>query len=616
MMVVLLFLFQFSSVILDLGNDYGFNHYAQNAHPALSASQSVVKPGWNAVDQDPEEALSQLYYEEYAMFCGDAQNSKVVSAVREWAMYAKFPLVYVDSLSDWNSLEYLPSVIFMDWSDVDTAMTLPVLRECVDAGVTLISCNLPSYESLRRSMPLRTLLGIRNYVTPEAQVTGYHMFGGFLIGGEVIYEPEDEEEREKRFDLATTIPWYQTGSAVETYMVAYVEDEVINDLLGEDADVALINNALPAIIWQHSLKDSRIFCVNGDYMESDIGIGLICAMMTQTKSYDLYPIVNAQSTAVVGFPWIAGGDNAVLREVYGRSQSEVLRDIVWPGIMAIMENNQSIPTCLMVPQLSYSENSAPTGKDLIYYMKLLGEEQAETGGFIPSDPSLPTIQKIQTDDAFLSENIPDYRFVSYAQGTLSNEEWNELISQEILTDLRTLILPPQSDETILSYRTQNITAQKTISDGFIHTYSDDLLLRSVETILGYSAIYIDMETIAAPLTQEDTWEERYEDLAANTKTYWNPFRGFESTSFSQSDERARRFLSLDYSQTRIDQTIRLNITAFEQEAFFLLRLPYDELNKIQGGSYKKIEEGVYLITATRDHVEIELKEKQQPFYYE
>ena len=54
----------------------------------------------------------------------------------------------------------------------------------------------------------------------EVTLDGIHLFEGFLLGGEVIYQAKDEEE-EKNQDMDLKIPWYVRGRAQKVIWSEY-----------------------------------------------------------------------------------------------------------------------------------------------------------------------------------------------------------------------------------------------------------------------------------------------------------------------------------------------------------------------------------------------------------
>ena len=65
----------------------------------------------------------------------------------------------------------------------------------------------------------RKVLGIRKIRQEDVELTGVNLFDGFLLGGQAIYQPADDKEKEERQDLPDHMPWYLLDSGCKTYMV-------------------------------------------------------------------------------------------------------------------------------------------------------------------------------------------------------------------------------------------------------------------------------------------------------------------------------------------------------------------------------------------------------------
>ena len=61
--------------------------------------------------------------------------------------------------------------------------------------------------------------------------------------------------------------------------------------------------------------------------------------------------------------------------------------------------------------------------------------------------------------------------------------------------------------------------------------------------------------------------------------------------------------------------VTLNISNFEEEAWFIFRTHGESIKRVEGAEYEEIEEDAYLITATDSNVRLELQEAQERFYY-
>jgi hypothetical protein len=411
------------------------------------------------------------------------------------------------------------------------------------------------------------------------------------------------------------ITWYYTDGGVETYMVGILSEEQKDTILGEMDNVAVLNGYLPAILWMHSLPEARVFVINGDYMEDATGLGILSAMVSRLDTYAIYPVINAQNVVINHFPWIAAGNNQVLEEMYNRNSKEVLRDVVWPSMVAIMEQNNIIPTCLLQLQFAYDGSETPLESDLMSYIKLLREVKAEVGLALSSDQTLTTEQKVAADQEHLTKWLPDFDFYSFASGHMSDEEWEAVEQDGLLPQVKTVFTEWEKGKDVIGYEAQSVTRQSGINYGFTHTFSDDLRLKSLETVLAYSSISVNMEKIAEPETQEDSWDKNYERLAANTSTYWKPYSAFDKTTLIQSDAKIRKFLALTYTQERRGNIVTVEIQNVTGEVDFLLRTFQEKVDQVEGGSFRLIEDGVYLVTANQPHMKITLDPLEPPYFY-
>ena len=76
---------------------------------------------------------------------------------------------------------------------------------------------------------------------------------------------------------------------------------------------------------------------------------------------------------------------------------------------------------------------------------------------------------------------------------------------------------------------------------------------------------------------------------------------------SESDERIRNFLAMDYTESRENDSIRLQVAGPNMPVWFLLRLGEGTIKDVTGGSWKKVEAQVYLIQAEEPEVIIRIK---------
>ena len=76
---------------------------------------------------------------------------------------------------------------------------------------------------------------------------------------------------------------------------------------------------------------------------------------------------------------------------------------------------------------------------------------------------------------------------------------------------------------------------------------------------------------------------------------------------SECDEHIRSFLAMDYKESRENNSIRLEIAGPQMPVWFILRTGEGTIDKVTGGTWKKVEEQVYLIEAQESSVVIQMK---------
>lgn len=596
MFVILLFMFQFTGVMKEQLSEYESNEYADDTTTSFQRSDAFL------AEQTSADACEVIYVGE----AGGAEES----VVKTWCSYRKrtffcsSSLALLDRLQD-DALQ----VLVVDGSKVTSEEEVAVLRREAQMGVTVIFATLPQSSVIREYRDLRELLGIRAVIADEIPLAGMHLFSGFLLGGEEIYEATEPGEEERQ-DMTPSVPWYTTGAGTKTYMVGTLSDETIEQTVDNEIraqyvgmeEEAAKNSLLPAILWRNSVDTAKIFCVNGDYLADISAVGILDAMMGETYDYDIYPVINAQNLVIADLPAFVSENEEEMQKRYSQSAQAVYQEIVWPSLTSIASRTGAKMTCMMTPQFTYTDEEEPDGENVTYYLKRLKEEHAEAGLSADSREGIPLSEKIKQDQTFWQTYAPSYRFLSlYADGVKSIGEESALPAE-----IRTVALGSGASEAV-GYLNENVTLQPSTSSGIRHTFLDDFKVKCMETALGYSNITLDLYSVTYPEGDEDSWEKMSKKIAANLGTYWKAYEAFDATTLTESDVRIRRFLTLDYKQQRTDNVIILSLEHREDAAWFLLRLHGEEVTEVAGGSFEEVEDGVYLILAEEDEVSVEVQ---------
>lgn len=606
MMLILFFMFQFTGVMKNQLNEYGVNEYDQSTYTHLNAESAFS-------NEVPVNTSADVFY--IGMASGDV--SKVVSS---WCEYSKRSLQTYVTLSACDNVPENQLIILDGRTTVRTDADITILQEWIDKGVNIIFARMPDISVIQRSDQLQQMLGIDRILSTDVTLNGMHLFSGFFLGGERIYEAQTKED-EKRQDLDHDIPWYVTGAGTKTYLVGTLTDETFDatvpqSLLDQYANMEELsakNNLLPAVIWRYGTTNSKVFCANDDFLTDVSDLGILSAIVAQITDYDIYPVVNAQNLVAADMPAFSSENEEKMQELYAQSASAVYREIIWPSLVALQETTDAKLTCMVTPQFTYDDAQEPDGSAVAYYLKQLKEQNGELGWSATNRSDLSVADKLAIDKPFWKNYGSDYKITSAYLRDGSQKSAAALALKN--EDVRTLVVADEdTTSSIISYATDNITQQKVTSAGITHTFSDDLKLRSMETALGYSNITLDLLSVTYPETKQDSWEKMLRKLSPNLTTFWKPFEAFTHTTLSESDQRIRRFLAIDYEQERQDDNITVRVKNFDQQAWFVLRLNGETVKSIKGGTSTKIEDGAYLICAEKDEITIKVGRKSGMYY--
>lgn len=610
-MVIIFFLFQFLNMAKDHWNDYSENQYAVDVNELSGADNVYVASDSDELDQQ-STGLIQWTKKKCIVCIGSNESNTMGEMIGNWAFYMKRKISYYESISVYENAiskktQDTPQFVlvdpdFINWDDTKQIRSL---QTCVENGISVIFGKLPDASIISSHKLLRRLLGIDEIVQESVTGNGIHLYSGFLLGGEVIYKANTDEE-EKNQDMDLIFPWYHLTSGTKIYMKGMLEDP--------EVDV----QEYPPLIWRKNFTTASVFAVIGDYMTDATGLGMLTAMLSEMQSYTVYPVVNAQNFIAANYPAAANENSSILRQMYSQTMRGFLRDVVWPAFSSINIKTSFRLSSMMTIQFDYTDTAKPNSEDIQYYMEAVNEEEGEMG-YSAYNVSNTSISEMLSEDAdFWNKTLPDYQFASLYYGDYSQKAVQGILDNSFMQRVRTVIGNVDTTSDVVGYINNQVTRQNTLIDGYEHTFRQDLRIRSVETALGYTSILADVSKAAYPQSDEDGWEKLSEKLMANTITYWKPFSVFSGTTVSQSDSRIRRFLSLNYEEVANESNNKILIHASEgdETAWFVLRTNGEVISDVAGGTYEEIEDNVWLIGMEESSILITLKPSNTLFYYE
>lgn len=583
MMGVLFALFMFTQIYRASVNDYDTNSYASKA-----------------VDVQSSEAFNPLAASGRAGGEGGRQvvfigqpASGMGNVVSQWCTYSKRALAWFPALEEYLAQETVQAdILCLDPKALDWKTGGARLLELTDRNLTVIFGGLPEEEELLNCGELRTLLGIEGVREPGGvELEGIYLYSGFLIGGDAVYRAGTPEEA-RRQDLELNVPWYRLNSQAKVYLAGLLE--------GEDTG----QERRPPLIWRNTAGRARVFAVLGGYMEDETGLGILEGMMAESSSFELYPVVNAQSLSVADYPSFAQENQENLQRIYSSGLKMVSQNIIWPSLLSMSKQSAFKPTCFLTPQFLYEDGTEPEADGLSFYLKQIKDSQGEAGWSAGGKSELSPGEKWRRDQEFFTQAESAYTYTA-AFAPEGAAESLAAAAKEI-PELRTITGEAAEGEALLSFLSEGVTFQGITHRAERYCYSDDLRNRSLQTALGYTNILMDMGSVFWPETEEERWERYSQAASGNIGTWWKLYDCFDKTTATEADARVRNFLALDFTAFRENESIRLRVENRRGPASFLLRIHDKDVRSVSGGSFFKLEKDAYLITVSEDEVQINL----------
>lgn len=592
LMLAILFLFQFSQLLKETKKDYSINPYSDTI--------IVSNRSWQQSDFNRHsEGIAPWEDGDYILYIG-SDSSAEESIVSQWALYSKRDFLVLNSVSQYSDSKYKkPEMLIISPEYVNFDKDLPFLQDMVADNVIVVFASMPDTELLMNNRELRVFCGIDSVREKEITVEGIKLFSGYLLGGETIYEPKKKSE-ERRQDMNLSMPWFVTAGGTKTYMVG-----ILDDYFG---DYKYKNDFFPAVIWRNSFKNGQVFCVCGDYMSTTTGLGILSGFSYEAHAYDIYPVVNAQNTLLLNFPLMSNENEEQFLEIYSRDAKAFQEEVIWPTLISLAERYDLKYSCLISPKFNYTDSAAPSMETYYSYLKEFGDREAEIGMSLEHDPSVTVLEKVDRDKEFYDGLEQKYLCLNAFMSVDEIDSIDELVTKSYVKDVRTIACKENVFVPVFDYVTDTITRQSLTSNTKNLTYSKDLQLKGVETALGFDNAEMNFADVIWPQSEEDHWENIYADMSSALTTYWKPFRAFDRTTLTESDERVRVFLNLDFEDSYENDTVTLKVEGKgKNQAWFILRTHGDEIKAMQGGSFKEIENNAYLLTIDENLVTIELK---------
>lgn len=562
-MVVTLVMFQSLGIATSIFQNEDVNVYANRTSLTSHSAASNF-----AVDADEEVAILDQSH----------------TWVKDWVGYNKRTYHEYEQFSLFAQTNASLMIVNPDDINLDA---YAILYECLREGRVVVFTKLPDTSLLQDEM-VKRVLGVKDYKGMK-EVEFIKVYDGFFIGDETHYQE----------DVKLMVPYVSLQSGYKVFIDGYLE--------GQTDEIK--NEEMPPLFWRSYVNEGFVYVMNHDFMkDTSLGMGFLTGICNDYQPYSLYPVVNAKSTVLVNFPMISNENEEALMQRYSRSSISLMRDVVYPQLISILNQIECKGTFLFSSRLDYEVQKPIDEETLTFYMQHLNREGAEFGLSGIQLSALPLDQKLHQDLDVFQKLYPNYQFAVFAADQESDDALRQLMTQKSTESLKTFFVGEDARDQLFGYLNEDglyIQSNWNMSE---YSYISDLKMKSLFTSLGMMNMTVDMKNLIYPQSDADDWTVLSKDMSRFAQTYLRPYMAFESTLLSEADARIRRFMAMDFKQTREEDVIRVTIDNFEEDAYFILNLHDEEIATCEHGDFTKLDDGVYLLHAQAAMMSITLKE--------
>ncbi|MCR4675338.1 MAG: DUF2194 domain-containing protein [Lachnospiraceae bacterium] len=583
MMIMVFFLFMVTGGAKIALSNYGTNEYMPNQ---ISVNNTSAKISGTTELSDGS-----------VMYLGD--NAKVLARLKEWCGYYKRGVQIVTHGETFEVPSVSISMLVIDGPSLADE-DIPFIQAAEKAGITLLFATTPDTSFLTEHTEIAQLMGIRTIQSDSTALIGMHLYEGFLLGGEVIYESSDENPSYYQ-DMNLRVPWFILESASKVYMSGYLNKAY------KDTDMSYT----PPIIWRYNTQNTYVYVVNNNFMEELSAIGIYTAVESTRDEVSVYPVINSQNMVLYNYPTVTNENTEKIMELYSRDTINFLETLVWPTITAVSSANKLTPSYMLSTKLDYGSENEPSEKALAYLMELIRENHGEAGLSLSSYSDADETEKLNYDLDFFNTELEDYNFYTCYIGDMSFADAMEVLKSCNEADVSMLVSDYSSQENLISAMNNVITVSPTTSSQY-YTFTKDFTLKSVETALGYSLAGQNMDILVYPKTKDAQLQNFTEDYTGCIHTLYEDYDVFDATTLTEASNRIRTYLNLDYEASMSVEGDKIIITSNTQgsEQYFIVRLSNNlVVSSVSDGDFSKIEDGVYLISTSLSETVVNLKEK-------
>lgn len=474
--------------------------------------------------------------------------------------------------ADFVNQENIPEdVLMIEGNELQTAEDAAQLKKLVEEQKTLVFLNLPTADYIEQ-YDLTEILGIRKVFGEQTQKE-LTLVPGFMLGG--LHQFEDLVYDALELDLSFSTKVYAYGK--KTPSKEY------------------------PIIWRNTYDNTEIYAVNGPFMETRASYGIVAAILAEIEEDYLYPVINTRLMVYESFPYVSDINKKQLEKNYNRDAMKLQHDILIPDLLSINKLRGFVPNGFF--RLGFAEGELrPVGpndeRQLLTYKEQLFKDGGEVGLRYSGD---------------IEQDLNDYRALfedELATAVFIGDETTDAEIDAVLAasdSIQTIIGPFQKEKNY-QYLEGDAIYLPIMNEGFVQSGQEELDFVSMVTAFGSIVQSLDLEEIVDPADGKEKWTGGQKAYVEFIDRYRQQFSFLENRNITDTNLAIKALLNNEPAINKSPDRIEIIFPTWHGETSYILRTS-KQVTGVENGTFKKIEENAYLITAKGQQVEVKVVER-------
>lgn len=393
------------------------------------------------------------------------------------------------------------------------------------------------------------------------------------------------------------------------------------------------------LLWDVDYGKGKFMVYNGTNLQSSMNRGLIAGAVSVLNPDFLYPIMNMKIMYIDDFPSpFRQGYDLDMYRAYKKDIPDFYHDIWWPDMIRLAADYDVTYTGALIQTYndrveqpftdlegSDKTNLITYGRDLLKLGGELGihgynhqslvtdQSRVDELGYRawPSEASMT--QSLQELDAYIKRIFSQYAIRVYVPpSNVMAEEGRQALKNTFPQVNIIASLYAESANNLeyiqeFSVAGDGIVEMPRITSGYADTDINDWYIANAMTSLGVFSHFVHPDDILDKArSKAKTWPSLSKEIRSMMKKLYERYPWMRSMTASEGGSELT-----DYLQTRVyvehsEDKITGYMNNFSEEMFFVLRTD-KKMTSTQGCSVEWIDEGVYLVHATKAKFEIGLK---------